>query len=204
MCALNNISFSDIAQTLVALASLVISILAYNLAKKISFKKTVKDKQFDVVSQFIQSFSSSLLSISWQTKNGGGGASLFYLAHMRTSQFLKDNSKLFVDTKLIVQEDGFNNFNFISLIWDPFLPEELYNELKKFWFHTDEKVEEPQSVDEYLIVSNHKDYSNPNYYIPKGNEFKDFKSFYDFVNKIMDITDAWLDKHEASDLKFRK
>jgi hypothetical protein len=116
MCALNNISFSDIAQTLVALASLVISILAYNLAKKISFKKTVKDKQFDVVSQFIQSFSSSLLSISWQTKNGGGGASLFYLAHMRTSQFLKDNSKLFVDTKLIVQEDGFNNFNFISLI----------------------------------------------------------------------------------------
>jgi len=42
MCALNNISFSDIAQTLVALASLVISILAYNLAKKISFKKLLR------------------------------------------------------------------------------------------------------------------------------------------------------------------
>lgn len=203
MCAINNFPWSETAQILVATASLVISLFAYRLAKKISFKKTVKDRQFEVVSQFIRAFSSSMISISWQNYGGGGG-SLFYLSYMRTEQFRNENANLFFDSKIIVQEDGFNNFNFISLIGDPFIPEELYVELNKFWYRSHEKIEDPQAAYKYLIICNHKEYSNPNYYVPLGNEFKNFKAFFDFINKIMDITNEWLDKHEASELKFRK
>lgn len=199
----NTISWSDIAQILIACASLVVSFFAYRLAKKISFKRTVKDRQFEVVSQFIRAFTSSLISISWQNSNRGGGGSLFYLSQMRSKKFLEENSDLMFDERLIIQEDGFNHFNFVPLIGDPFLPNELYEELRKFWYHGIEKINNPQSAESYLIICNHKDYSNPNYWHAKNPEFKNFRTFHAFINRIMNIADQWLEQYEASELKFK-
>ncbi|MCC7452785.1 MAG: hypothetical protein IT222_01360 [Crocinitomix sp.] len=208
MCVDDSFKWSDISQTLIAIASLVISLMAYLLAKKISFKKSVKDRQFEVVSQFMKAFSSSIITVSWQAYGGGGGSALLYLTQLRSEKLMQEHSfighSIFtMDTKLIIQEDAFNHFIFMSLIGDPFLPEEIYVELKKLWFRSTEKIETPQVADTYLIICNNKDYLNPNYYVPQGDEFKDFKSFHKFINKIMDITNDWLDKHEASELKFR-
>ncbi len=203
MCVDNSFKWSDLVQTLIAIASLVISLMAYLLAKKISLKKTVKDRQFDLVSKFISAFTSSLISVSYQSDRGGGG-SIFYLSQMRSEKFLKEQANLFIDTRIIIQEDGFNHFNFMPLIGDPFLPDELFVELKKFWFHAQDKINVPQAADKYLIICNHKDYSNPTYHTVKGNEFADFKSFYNFINRIMDITDDWLEKHDAPELKFKR
>lgn len=107
------------------------------------------------------------------------------------------------DVRMIIQEDGFNHFNFVPLIGDPFLPKELYEELKKFWYQSTTKVSRPQFSDCYLIVQNYKDYSNPNYWQAKNPEFKNFLTFHTFINKIMDIADRWLEQHEASELKFK-
>jgi hypothetical protein len=199
----NNFSWSDTVTAIAAVASLTVSILTYLLAKKISFRRSVKDKQFEVVSQFIRAFSSSEITISYQHTNNGGGMAAFYLSQFRMSKFKKEFNDLFLATPITIQEDGFNNFNFIPLIGDPFLPEELFVELKKFWFYPERKIQDPQAQDTYLIICNHKDYNNPRYFLPKDQEFQTFEAFYDFINKIMEITNNWLDKHEASELKFR-
>lgn len=204
LCVQDNSAFITVGQLMLAAASLVVSIFAYRLAEKISFKKTIKDRQFDIVCQFVKSFSSSLIAISYKTSDGRHGISSFYLPQFRSSKFKTDFPEFFDSKNLIIQEDGMNHFNFVSLIGDPFLPRELFCEFKKIWYHTERKVDDPQSnYNEYIIISNHKAYDNPNYFMPKGIEFKDFESFFKFINNVMDKTNSWLDTHEATEMKFR-
>ncbi len=202
-CSNNNFSWKDFTQIILAITTVVISVLTYKLAKKISFKKTLKDRQFEVVCEFIKDFSSSLITISYQKPDGNGGITSTYLSNFRSINFKKQNADIFECKNFIVQEDGFNHFLFMHLIGNPFLPIELSNELRKLWFHTEKRINDPMELGEYVIISNLNNYENKNYSMPKGKEFSDFESFYNFINNIMSIANDWLNKHEASDLNFR-
>ncbi len=195
---------TKIAQILVALSSLIVSIVALRLSRKVTLKKNLKEKQFELMCQFIESISSEMLLIKYKETNGDSAASLIALPRLRLKNFKQTHSHLFVSQKFIYYRNSVGmDYDFLKFRWNTLMPKTIAEELKKFNQGSGKKISEVQlqNLSDYLLI----DFCPEEYKIyefPKGNEFQSFESFHKFINTVFDKVDEWLREHGAEDLKF--
>lgn len=196
---------TKIAQILVALSSLVVSIVALRLSRKVTLKKNLKEKQFELMCQLLESISNEMLLIKYKHKNGEIGTNLIALPNLRLKNFKETHRYLFESKKLVYYSSLTIDFDFLRFKWNTLMPKIIINELKKFNKARSEKISEIDlnNLEEYVLIdfcpTEHENYNFPN-----GKEFEDFESFHKFINLFFDKIDLWLQSHGAEDLKFSK
>ena len=197
----------DLFQVLIALSSLIISIVALRLSRKVSLKKNLKEKQFELVCKLIKALSNETLLFNYQQSDGGGGTTLMYLYQFKAKNFKEKYNYLFTRKHfLIYQQSGQLTFNFLKGMWNPLMPKTIFTELQKLWTTYNKDISESELHDlaDYVIINCCHDGNLNHYDIPREEVFKNFVSFYNQVNFLIETINEWLSKHEADDLKFRE
>jgi hypothetical protein len=203
---INNVSyFKDFAQLLIALSSLIVAVVALRLSRKTTLKKNLKEKQFDLVFQLIKDFSSDVALLRYQDQSGDGGTTLIYLYQFKSNKFKGDYDYLFKRKHFIFYNSIQSKFEFLKHTWNPLMPRPIFLELRKLYTTWDKNISESELFDlaDFVVLDSAHDGNFNKYNQPKGQEFKDFESFYNYINLLMDKINEWLDEHEADDLKFR-
>lgn len=201
----DNFTGKDMVDTLIALSALAVSIVTYVVNKKISFKKTVKDRQLEVVYELIGLLSKN--EINFMTRNKGNssmdGMSLYHLTY---TNFKEKNPHLFNRNYMFFQADSYDGFNFLQLMGNPFLPDEIYTAIDSFYYKKPKQYtfKEVEATEDYvaLITMNQKT-DVLNYYTSDIQTHKSFEDFHSLVVNLYKTVNNWLDKYEAGDLKFK-
>lgn len=201
-----DLSISSLSDIMLSFATLLIGITTLILSVKISFRKTIKERQFELVYQLINDISKAQVFVSYQMANGSGGSEIFYLHHFYSPNFNKTFKHLLERKHFLIKNDAQLKFEFLKLIGHPLMPYEILFELQKFWTIPIKTLNESELVElkDYLIIDSLTAEKNPLYICAKIKEWQDFQSMYIFINKLFDTINKWLDKYDAKDLKFRK
>ena len=86
---------TKIAQILIALSSLVVSVVALRLSRKVTLKKNLKEKQFELMCKLIEDISKEMLLIHCKYKNGDSSTSFIAFPQLRLKNFRQTHSYLF-------------------------------------------------------------------------------------------------------------
>lgn len=197
--------FKDIAQVLIALSSLIVAIVALRLSRKATLKKNLKEKQFDLVFQLIKDFSSDIAIFRYQEPSGDGGTVLMYFYQFKSKKFRAEFDRLFRRRYFLFCNSVQLKFEFLKHTWNPLMPRPIFLEMRKFYTTWEKNISQSELFDlaDYTVLDCAHSGKENKYNSPKELEFKDFESFYNYINLIMDKINEWLDEHEAGDLKFR-
>ncbi len=192
---------SNISQALIALTSLIVSIIALRLSKKITLKRNLKDLQFDLIIELINNFSNETLFIHYKEIGGKESTSMTTFPEFKSTLFKKDYEHLFKPKYFLLTNSTENAFNFLRNRWNPLMPKSISKELKKFSTYGKLIHEsELHSLKEYVFIDISPNGKVENYYLL--NTYTDFESFYIYINSIMDKINKWLDNHDTTDVKF--
>lgn len=192
--------------------TLTISILAFGLSlvtlivnRKISFKKTIKDKQLEVIYELIGLLGHNEINFLCQVQNNQfmTGLGLYHLTH---TNFKEKHPELFGRQYFFFQADSFDSFKFLQLLGNPFLPREIYNVMNKFYYsqpklYTFEQVMETKDFAALITLGQMTD--KRNYFSAGSADHKSFENFHSLVLELYKTLNAWLDKYDAGDLKFK-
>ncbi|MCE9540454.1 MAG: hypothetical protein K8R85_14735 [Bacteroidetes bacterium] len=192
--------------------TLTISILAFGLAlvtlilnRKISFKKTVKDKQLEVVYELLGLLGHNEINFMCQAENNSFMTGLG-LYHLTYTNLKEKHKELFGRKHFFFQADCFDSFKFLQLLGNPFLPREIYNVMDKFYYsktklYTFDQVMETK--DFVALITLGQMSNKMNYFEAGSTDHKTFENFHTLVIELYSTLNAWLDKYEAGDLKFK-
>ena len=193
----------DISQLIISLSALLLSIVAFKLSRKITFKKTIREKQFDIVSELINNFRNTFIVLSYQ-HSSRGGANVLFLSNLKDKD-LKDKYPDLYDRKAFLISNNIQvHFKFLKLYESPFLPDSIKVEMVKFWTSSNKTISriEVSELDDYIIldeVPNSPLYSNA-INIPTQEDFRSFENFQKFINHFIDTINEWLKKNDAKEL----
>ena len=197
---------TKIAQILIALSSLVVSVVALRLSRKVTLKKNLKEKQFELMCKLIEDISKEMLLIHCKYKNGDSSTSFIAFPQLRLKNFRQTHSYLFdSNTFLYFDSSITGNYNFIKARWNALMPKSIVNELNIFGQGIEKKITESslKNLKSYVMIDFCAEEYQTNFY-PKGKEFESFESFVIFANHFFDKIDQWLESHGAEDLKFKR
>lgn len=198
-------SLKDIAQILIAISALTVSIVTLVLNRKISFKKTVKDKQLEVIYELIGLLSHNEINFNCQVGNESfmSGLGLYHLTHINIKE---KRPELFNRKHFFFQADSFDSFKFLQLLGNPFLPREIYEVMNKFYYsnpklYTYQQVQETKDFVALITMDQMTD--KRNYFEAGSPDHKSFENFHKLVLELYNSLNTWLDKYDATDLKFK-
>jgi hypothetical protein len=197
----------DISSILLPLSSLVVAISAFVVSRKISLKKTIKDRQLDLVYELIESLSKATVNFSWKEKDNLGGISGMSLYHFIYSNFKEKNKYLFDRKQIYYQANSFDDYTFRQLMGNPLLPGEIYAVLDRFsprhtTMFTFEQIEATNDFVAHITLN--KKTNELDYFSSNSSDLKTFNDFYNLVVELFDTTNTWLKKYGAHDLMFKK
>lgn len=187
-------------------ASLGMSITTLYFSRKISFKKTIKERQFEVVCELMKLLSKTSISFRWKENKGSSGISTMFFYSFYHLNFQEKVKYLFERKNIYYQAKCFE-LDFISLMGNSLLPTEIYDALDKLrpkqLFET--SYEEIESTNDYvaMITLNQKTGDFP-YHSTTLEGHKTFDEFSKIIVEIFDTINNWLEQHDGKDLKFKK
>jgi hypothetical protein len=205
MFNLSDENFTKLLQLIVALSSLIVSIVALRLSRKVSLKKNLKDRQFDLVCQLINDISSEFMVFRVQYSDGNSSSHIMYLYQFKTKDFKEKYKVFFVVKHFVYMNINKIAFKFLKHTWNPLMPKSITEKLQKLWVGGMSKripIEEIDNLGTYLALDFAHDEKYDEYNLPNG--FKNFEAFYSCIIELMTEINKWLSKHEAEELKFRE
>jgi len=192
---------------LLPLSSLIVAITALVLSKKISFKKTIKDRQLDLIYDLIELLSKSEVNFYWKDNTHSGGISGMSLYHFIFANFTEKNKYLFDRNTMFYQVNSFEDYKFRRLMGNPLLPSEIYAVLDRFSPGNAEIVsfEEMEMTNDFVAhIKLGVNMKEARYQKSESKDLKTFEDFHNLVVEIFDTVNTWLKKYDATDLMFKK
>jgi hypothetical protein len=192
---------------IIAIVALAVSIISLMLSRSISFRRTVRNKQFDAVCELINDFATTPLMFTYVRDNGGdGGTDLMYFTHFKSPKFKERYKHLFSIKHLYIQNLPHLSFKFMQHYESRFIPQQIKNELQNFWlsYTTIKSEADLFELAPYVVLKDMENASMDSYVVSDDDRFKSMEGLHVFINHFMDTINRWLEKYRAEDLKFRK
>ncbi len=193
---------SIIGSLTISTLTLIFAIIIY---RKISFKKTAIEKQFDTVSQLIQVLQDT--SISFIKKNDDLNFSLPRSIPFFSISSYSEKLKYLEGLDIYFTKNFYDNLPFIKYSKTPFIPKNIASVIEKFKLVTPDRVN-LEGLEKYVKI----DFSHSSIISPidetlitcPHNEIcVDYNSFYNVCLQLDSEIREWLESYGVKDLNLR-
>ena len=198
------------------LISIITLLIAFSIFNRFSFKNKVLEKQFETVSNLIlilQNFTISIHTKGIDDPNenyfsNGWRVKFFEFKNLKNSKNHKD---LFFDENLLFTNEWFEQNPLIGLENNPFMPKSIALKIEKFkiWLPTRANLNKYKKVT-YITLdefdkSVNRDLKNGSglIYNPHDLCFKNFETFNIMCKELIEETEKWLKKYDATNLNLK-
>ena len=205
-CVSDGSIFKDYGSIIISLFALIVSSIALFLNHRIYFKKTVKEKQLELIYELIGILSKNGIELRVQSLGGPTEMIGMSLYHFTYTNFKEKHSNFFGRQNMFFQSDSFDCFKFLQLMSNPFLPEEIYTVMDKFYQikpkqFTFAEVEATKDFTSLITLDQKIDALN--YFKSDTANHKSFENIHTLVVELYTSVNTWLEQYGAGDLKFK-
>lgn len=191
-----------------AVASLVGFLLAIVIARQISFKKQLREKQLEVVFLLVQELQNLEIHFAFRVDQGANNLTVgtHWTYFLAMSTFKEQNRPRWVDAEkviLYVSEDFLYKSKLFEFVSNPFLPKNIAEALIKIYHRGGDQKEYNLMANE-IYISADPEFDSHTYRKEISSYYQDLNAFIEASIEVKSEINKWLKKQNASDLNLRE